>query len=41
LALPCPTPPFFCTNSAIKPANEGDAADVPEITQYDPSSLMM
>lgn len=32
-ALPWPTPLLACTTRAITPANDGDAADVPEITQ--------
>jgi hypothetical protein len=31
-ALPCPLPLRDCTSSAITPANDGDAADVPAIT---------
>lgn len=30
-ASPCPLPPRDCTNNAINPANDGDAADVPAI----------
>ena len=41
LALPCPAPPWDCTTNAIIPANEGDAAEVPEMIQYEPFSAIM
>ena len=40
-ALPWPTPLLACTTKAITPAKDGDAADVPEISQYEPFSTMM
>jgi hypothetical protein len=38
LAFPCPVPPFDCTTSAINPAKEGEAADVPAMTDKEPFS---
>jgi hypothetical protein len=40
-ALPCPLPPLLWTSSAITPAKEGEAADVPAISHSDPFSTMM